>query len=143
MWGGNIGSELGPPTLLWFLIIENMIAGGGYSLLVPAPSYQQGLVPLGAGRDNPDFSFPASVVTFAYFDGTSYFLGGISASAPLFSGWVGDLDLAVGSSLGNVNPMIYGMAQKDPGLLMPVAYGNNGVYSVTPGYNAATGLSGS
>jgi hypothetical protein len=36
--------------------------------------------------------------------------------------------------------MIYGYARKDRGLLMPIAYGNNGVYSVTPGYNAATGL---
>ena len=130
MWGGNIGSELSPPTLLSFLGMENMIAGGGYSLLVPAPSYQQGLVPLGAGRGNPDFSFPASVVTpgyFAYFDGIPYFFGGTSASAPLFAGWVGDLDLAVGGSLGNVNPMIYGYARKDRGLLMPIAYGNNGV----------------
>ncbi len=143
MWGGNIGQEISTPTLLSFLSVENMIAGGGYSTLEPAPSYQQGFVPPGKGRGNPDFAFPASVVTpgyFAYFDGQAYFFGGTSASAPLFAGWTGDLALAEGHGLGNVNPAIYGLAKTDPALLIPVAYGNNGVYSVTPGYNAATGL---
>ncbi len=143
MWGGNIGQELTPPTLLSFLSMENMIAGGGYSRLEPAPAYQAGLVPPGDGRGNPDFSFPASVVTpgyFAYFDGTAYFFGGTSASAPLFAGWTGDLALAEGSGLGNVNPVIYGLARTDPQVLIPVAYGNNGVYGVSAGYNAATGL---
>lgn len=142
IWGGNIGQELTPPTLLSFLSMKNMIAGGGYSAVEPAPTYQAGPVPPGDGRGNPDFSFPASVVTpghFAYFDGTAYFFGGTSASVPLFAGWTGDLALAEGSGLGNVNPVIYRLAQTDPQVLISAAYGNNGAYGVTAGYNAATG----
>ncbi|NMP23536.1 S53 family peptidase [Sulfobacillus harzensis] len=143
MWGGNIGRELSTPELLSFLSMENMIAGGGYSTLEPRPSYQDQVVPPYLGRGNPDFSLPASVVTpgyFAYLGGQTYYVGGTSASAPLFAGFVGDLTLQVGHALGNVNPVVYQLAAKDPAVMSTASYGNNGVYSVTPGYNAATGL---
>lgn len=142
LWGGNLGSEISNQELLSFLSLENMMGGGGYSLLEPTPVYQQGLVPPGDGRANPDFSLPASVVTpgyFIYIGGTPYFAGGTSASAPLFAGFVGDLTLALNHALGNVNPLIYSLARLDPNLFSAVAYGNNGVEEVTPGYNAVTG----
>lgn len=143
MWGGNIGKEISTVELLSFLQMQNMIAGGGYSTLEPVPFYQWGLVPPGAGRGNPDFSLPASVVTpgyFTYLGGTPYYVGGTSASAPLFAGFMGDLALGLHTSLGNVNPLLYFLDLADPAVMTTVAYGNNGVYSVTPGYNAATGL---
>lgn len=144
MWGGNVGAELSNTTLLSFLEMENMMASGGYSLLEPRPAYQAGFVPKNAGRGNPDFSFPASVVTpgyFAYFSSVPFNFGGTSASAPLFAGWVGDLNVALGHPQGNINPEMYHLAGSKNSPFMSVAYGNNGAYGVTPGlYNAATGL---
>ncbi len=144
MWGGNIGSELSTPTLLSFLSMENMIAGGGYSQIEARPAYQKQFVPSSDGRGNPDVSFPASVVTpgyFAYFANAPFLFGGTSASAPLFAGFVGDLNLATGQRLGNVNPTLYHLASSNTSPFLPVAYGNNGAYSVTKGrYNPVTGL---
>ncbi len=144
MWGGNIGSELSAPTLLSFLSMENMIAGGGYSKIEPRPAYQKTFVPSSVGRGNPDVSFPASVVTpgyFAYFANAPFLFGGTSASAPLFAGFVGDLNLASGQRQGNINPMLYQLAGSNASPFLPVAYGNNGAYSVTKGrYNPVTGL---
>lgn len=144
MWGGNIGAELPNSTLLSFLQMENMIAGGGYSLIEPRPSYQQSFVPSSDGRGNPDLSFPASVVTpgyFAYFASAPFLFGGTSASAPLFAGWVGDLNLATGQRWGNINTSLYPLAMNQSSPFLPVAYGNNGVYSVTQQrYNPVTGL---
>lgn len=144
MWGGNIGSELSTPELLSFLSLQNMIAGGGYSTLEPVPFYQSGYVSPQQGRGNPDFSLPASVVTpgyFVYIGGTPYYVGGTSASAPLFAGFMGDMTVVVHHGLGNVNPLIYALYSRDPAIMSTVAYGNNGNgQAVTPGYNAATGL---
>lgn len=144
MWGGNIGSELSTPTLLSFLSMENMIAGGGYSKIEPRPAYQKKFVPSNVGRGNPDVSFPASVVTpgyFAYFANAPFLFGGTSASAPLFAGFVGDLNLATGQRQGNINPMLYQLAGSKSSPFLPVAYGNNGAYAVTKGrYNPVTGL---
>lgn len=144
MWGGNIGSELPTSTLLSFLDVENMIAGGGYSLIEPRPSYQQHFVPNSQGRGNPDLSFPASVVTpgyFAYFANAPFLFGGTSASAPLFAGWVGDLNLATGQRWGNMNPELYSLASNQTSPFLPVAYGNNGAYAVNgKRYNPVTGL---
>lgn len=143
LWGGNLGGEIPNAEMLSFLSLERVMGGGGYSLLEPTPWYQRPFVPPGRGRGTPDFSLPASLVTpgyFAYIGGTPYFLGGTSAGAPLFAGFVGDLTLALNRPLGNVNPVLYALAERDPLLMSPVAYGNNGVESVTPGYNGATGL---
>lgn len=144
MWGGNIGAEISNSTLLSFLSMENMMAGGGYSLVEPRPSYQQSFVPKSDGRGNPDIAFPASVVTpgyFAYFSSVPFLFGGTSASAPLFAGWVGDLNLATGQRMGNMNPLLYNLAKQKTNPFLPVAYGNNGAYAVTGGrYNPVTGL---
>jgi hypothetical protein len=146
LWGGNLGRDLPPEVLLSFLEMENMMATGGVSSLVPLPLYQAPVVKPGTfGRTTPDYSLPASVVTpgyFGYIDGAPYFIGGTSAAAPLFAGYMADLDNVLHGRLGNVNDAIYPLALLNPAMLVPVAFGNNGVYSVTPGYNAATGLGG-
>lgn len=144
MWGGNLGAELPRDVLLSFLDMENMMAGGGYSQIEARPSYQSQVVPASDGRADPDLSFPASVVTpgyFAYFANVPFNFGGTSASAPLFAGWVGDLALATGQRQGNINPLLYNLAGTAESPFLPVAYGNNGAYSVVPGeYNPVTGL---
>lgn len=145
MWGGNLGAELPHEVLLSFLEQQNMMASGGFSTLEPKPLYQYGFSPPGVGRGTPDFSLPASVVTPGYFFfmfGIPNLVGGTSASAPLFAGYMGDVGNVVGSPLGNVNYAIYPLSRFDRGTTMPVAFGNNGAYSVTPGYNAVTGLGG-
>lgn len=144
LWGGNIGAELPQSTLLSFLEMQNMMAGGGYSLVEPRPAYQNGFVPGNKGRGNPDVSFPASVVTpgyFAYFANAPFNFGGTSASAPLFAGWVGDLNIALGHRQGNMNPTLYQLAGTPNTPFLSVAYGNNGAYGLTQGaYNPVTGL---
>lgn len=144
MWGGSLGAELPKSTLLSFLELQNMMAGGGYSLVEPRPSYQNGFVTGKQGRGNPDVSFPASVVTpgyFAYFANAPFNFGGTSASAPLFAGWVGDLNLTLGHPQGNINPALYQLAGTANTPFLPVAYGNNGAEGLTPGdYNPVTGL---
>lgn len=143
LWGGDLGQELPTPTLLSFLSLTNMMGGGGVSLLEPTPWYQLGAGGLPrAGRATPDVSLPASGVTPGYygiFDGAPALFGGTSAATPILAGWLADLNLAVGP-LGNVNPLFYGVAAQDPGAFLPVTYGANGVDTVTPGYNAVTGL---
>ncbi len=145
MWGGNLGGEVPSGILLSFLQMENMMASGGYSRVEPMPFYQSGFVAAGMGRANPDVSLPASVVTpgyYTYIGGIAYPVGGTSAAAPLFAGYVADLDNLMHSGTGNINYALYGLARQDPAIFSPVAYGNNGVYSVTARYNAATGLGG-
>lgn len=148
MWGGNIGGELSTPTLLSFLSEQNMIAGGGFSTIEPTPSYQLPFVSASSGRGNPDFSLPASVITPGYFfyyptqeaAAVPGLVGGTSASAPLFAGFVADLTEATHTRFGNINPLIYQTDMTNPLIMTPVAYGNNGAYAVTPRYNAVTGL---
>lgn len=148
LWGGNLGQDIPQATLLQFLSLQNMMASGGVSTLERAPGYQAALNPTLSGRLTPDISLPASVVTpgyYAYFDGGPNLSGGTSAGAPLFAGWMADLAASSGR-LGNVNPILYYLSQVPSGQLpggavvTPVAFGNNGVYSVTPGDNAASGL---
>lgn len=148
MWGGNIGSELSHTTLLEFLSQQNMMASGGISTIEAAPSYQTQLNPGLSGRMTPDIALPASVVTpgyYAWFDGGPNLSGGTSAGAPLFAGWMADLANVEGP-MGNVNPLLYHLYQQPTSTLplgaitTPVAFGNNGAYSVSSKDNAVTGL---
>ena len=142
LWAGNLGAELSTSTLLSFLELTNMMGGGGISQLEAEPAYQAA-TRAETGRLTPDYSYAGSVVTpgiLAFFGGQLYLFGGTSAAAPLFAGWIADMGQGLGHALGNVNTAIYASARSDASLLMPIAYGNNGVYAVTPGLNAVTGL---
>jgi kumamolisin len=142
LWGGNLGAEVPASLLLTFLSAENMMGGGGISTIESRPSYQANLFLSGSGRATPDLSLPGSVVTpgyLAYFGGQLYLFGGTSAGAPLLAGILASGERTAPHGLGNINPALYQGAHTF-GAFFPVAYGNNGVYQVSFGYNPATGL---
>lgn len=107
-----------------FVILEG---GGGVSQFVAKPDWQTGLgVPNDGYRDIPDISFSASASHDAYYycgpnectvAGQSslntfiaYGNGGTSASTPSMAGIAALLNTAAGARQGNLNPMIYRLA---------------------------------
>ncbi|HMC60574.1 MAG TPA: Ig-like domain repeat protein, partial [Candidatus Solibacter sp.] len=141
-------------------------AGGGASANFAKPGWQSGPgVPNDNARDLPDIAFAASanhdgylIVTFGQIDR----VGGTSAPAPVFAGMLGLLNQYLVSKgaqsqpgLGNINPILYRMAQSTTGVFhdvttgdikVPCALGSPGCtngllgYSAGPGYDLATGL---
>jgi uncharacterized protein (TIGR03437 family) len=141
--------------------------GGGASIYYAKPAWQTGPgVPNDQHRDVPDISFSAS----AHHDG--YWLamngevtccdGGTSIATPVFAGVLALLNqyqISTGAQshpgLGNVNPMLYTLAQNTPGIFHDITVDSNAVpcetgtkdctsgslgYSAGPGYDQATGL---
>jgi subtilase family serine protease len=76
-------------------------------------------------------------------------IGGTSLSSPLWSALIADRDSYSGRRTGNVNPLVYGWLQTDPGTYfnditgtgrLQQAATTNGLYPTTPGYDEATGV---
>ncbi len=168
--GVNSGSALSYiPEVPWNDSAEDLAlvaAGGGASAYFSKPLWQTGPgVPNDNARDIPDVSFAASpnhdgylVVTF----GQVSVVGGTSASAPVFAGIVSLLNQYLTANgaqgqpgLGNINPILYRMAQTTNDVFhdvttgdikVPCAQGSpactNGLlgFSAGPGYDLATGL---
>jgi subtilase family serine protease len=73
-------------------------------------------------------------------------IGGTSLSAPLWSGIIADRDSFHGNRSGNINPLLYLLFNKAPQVYFHDITGqgqttiNNGLFSVTPGYDEATGI---
>jgi subtilase family serine protease len=100
-------------------------SGGGTSQIFAQPSYQVGVVPASISevfgstpaRAVPDISMAGDPntgflvgETQAFPDGTyysEYRLGGTSLSSPLFAGVEADLDSALGTPVGFINPDVY------------------------------------
>jgi len=151
----------------------------------PKPAYQGNLTPADGARDLPDVSLFASngfnlaswavcadsVALGASTPGTDCQLsngaptasttlsgfGGTSASAPAFAGMLALVSQSVGGRLGNPNPVLYQLAQKQPTAFNDVTIGNNSVdcyigspdcgangfmtgYNSIVGYDNASGL---
>lgn len=100
-------------------------AGGGTSILYPKPSWQVGTgVPNDLSRDVPDVSFNADADHDGYLfcsQGscvTGYrdtnqnlsIVGGTSVSTPVFAGMLALVEQNLKTSLGNANPVLYGLA---------------------------------
>jgi subtilase family serine protease len=93
-------------------------SGGGFSHLFTRPSYQNGVVGIGAYRGvpdvaadaNPDTGFPVVMGTSGGRDTISVH-GGTSASAPTWAGIIALADQYAGRHLGFVNPAIYQIAR--------------------------------
>ncbi len=135
--------------------------GGGPSGLYAKPYWQQGVgVPDDKARDVPDISLTASGDHDGYYvilGGRGFIFGGTSASAPAFAGIVALLNQYRKSTngLGNINPVLYRMAQSNPGafhdvtegdIKVPCTQGSPGCvdgllgYAAGPNYDLATGL---
>ena len=156
-------------------------SGGGRSTLFAKPSWQTGPgVPGDNARDVPDISLSASADHDAYPVFTSdpsecgarratptqceVAFGGTSVGAPLFAGmaallnqWVVSKNVQAAPGLGNINPMLYNLAQTAPAAFHDVITGDNIInvtctatrrnctpgpvgYAAGPGYDLATGL---
>jgi uncharacterized protein (TIGR03437 family) len=142
-------------------------SSGGASAFFPKPSWQTGPgVPNDGARDVPDVALPAAFYPDPYlatFNGVTQNVdGGTSAAAPLFAGMVVLLNhylIANGApgqpGLGNVNQMLYQLAETSPAAFHDITTGNNIVlcvigtpdcttgsmgYSAGPGFDLATGL---
>jgi uncharacterized protein (TIGR03437 family) len=140
--------------------------GGGVSAYFLKPSWQAGPgVPADGHRDVPDVAFSASGQHDGYriiSNGSQLGIGGTSASSPLFAGMVTLLSqylVANGAQskpgLGNLNTLLYRIAQSNPSAFHDVTTGNNIItctpgtpdcttgrmgYSAGPGYDLCTGL---
>ena len=141
--------------------------GGGASIYYPKPPWQTGPgVPNDQHRDVPDISFTASAQHDGYLYAASGVIkccvGGTSASTPVFAGVLALLNqyqISTGvqsrPGLGNVNPMLYTLAQTTPGIFNDITVGSNIVpcdvgtkdcpdgtlgFKAGPGYDLATGL---
>ncbi|HLK50053.1 MAG TPA: protease pro-enzyme activation domain-containing protein [Bryobacteraceae bacterium] len=157
-------------------------SGGGPSTLFAKPSWQTGAgVPADSVRDVPDISIAASADHDGYLVFTSdptscgggrrgsptqceAVYGGTSVGAPLFSGmaallnqWLVSKGAPSAGGLGNINPLLYGLAQTAPAAFHDVVAGNNIInvtctptqrnctagpvgYNAGPGYDLVTGL---
>jgi kumamolisin len=73
-------------------------------------------------------------------------IGGTSLSSPLWGGIAADRDSYTGQRMGNFNPLLYQLLNRDPGAYFHDITGagqattNNGLYPTTPGYDLATGI---
>lgn len=128
-------------------------SSGGPSAIFPKPSWQTGAgVPADGARDIPDISFAASPNHDGYLFYTSGALsvvGGTSAGAPSFAGitallnhYLASKNTAAQPGLGNINPMLYRMAQSTSDVFHDVTSGNNNVPCEQGTANCVNGVLG-
>jgi kumamolisin len=125
-------------------------SGGGVSDVFALPSFQSKAgvpaPPAGSkgGRGVPDVSGDADPDTGykVRVDGQSMVVGGTSAVAPLWAGWIALANQQLGKRLGFLNTNLYAIPgyPKQPGPIRDVTQGNNGAYQAGPGWDACTGL---
>ena len=161
------------PEMAWNDTTANVAAGGGLastgggaSVLFAKPAWQTGTgVPNDGARDVPDIALAAANdhdPYLIYANGAFWYIGGTSASTPVFSGILALLNqylvskgVMAQSGLGDVNPTLYRMAQSTTGVFHDITVGNNIVpcssgspncsggqlgYSAGTGYDRTTGL---
>jgi subtilase family serine protease len=175
--GNYSGSALGYiPEAVWNESNSSGLGatGGGVSAYFSKPAWQIGTgVPADLSRDVPDISLNAAAAHDGYLfcsrnSCTSGYrnasqnlnvVGGTSVSAPVLAGFLALLEQKLGATtgLGNINPMIYGLANSTyyGNVFHDVTSGNNNStcvvgtqdcpnggsigYSATAGYDLATG----
>jgi len=154
-WSGsnsaNGGSALSwIPEMAWNDSAErNELAasGGGASALFPKPVWQTAPgVPNDFARDLPDVSFASSPDHDGYeiYSGGQWqIVGGTSVASPIFAGMVALLNQHLGQSgLGNINPLLYQMAQSTADVFHDVTVGNNMVPCVQGSAGCVNGMLG-
>jgi subtilase family serine protease len=130
-------------------------SGGGPSVLVTKPSYQQAPgVPADGARDVPDVALLASPLTAGYVtvvEGAAGIIGGTSAAVQAWAGIVTLLEQAAGANgFGSFNATLYAQARaqyggEGPAVFYDVTSGNNSFdrvqgYTAGRGYDLVTGL---
>jgi subtilase family serine protease len=131
--------------------------GGGFSGLFPRPTYQDGIVGIGATRGEPDVSAdadPGTGMALAISAGSRDHIliaaGGTSAAAPLWAAVIALADQYAGRHLGFVNPALYqiGRSPSYHQAFHDVTTGTNTVqiggqtitgYQAAPGWDPVTG----
>jgi kumamolisin len=123
-------------------------SGGGISDVFPLPAWQVGAgVPPSInpnrriGRGVPDVSAdadPASGYQIVV-GGNWQTIGGTSAVAPLWSGFLARLNQSLNSSVGFLQPFLYTPAVRQS-CFRDIVSGNNGAYEAASGWDACTGL---
>jgi subtilase family serine protease len=126
-------------------------SGGGVSTVYAIPSYQQGLSMAANGgstkmRNIPDLALTADIQMYLIqSNGQAVVVGGTSAAAPLWSGFVALANQQAAANakprIGFLNPLIYGIGKGSNYAtdLHDVRSGNNGGFSAVSGYDLATG----
>jgi kumamolisin len=120
-------------------------SGGGVSRIFDLPSYQENasippaVNPAGPVRRGvPDVAGDADPATGykILVDGQSITIGGTSAVAPLWAGFIARINQKIGKSVGFINPTLYahGAAFRD------ITSGSNIDYQARRGWDACTGL---
>jgi uncharacterized protein (TIGR03437 family) len=139
-------------------------SGGGVSVLYPKPAWQTGAgVPNDGARDVPDVAMDASNDHDPYnilTGGQWERVGGTSVATPIFAGIVALLNQHLSANgsqpgVGNINTVLYPMAQNSHNIFHDIVVGNNIVpcvagtpdcnsgelgYYTGPGYDLVTGL---
>jgi subtilase family serine protease len=121
--------------------------GGAPSILFSSPSYQSGVTG-NAARTTADVSFNASVYTstliYLGYPGVSggpgfYFFGGTSEGSPSWAAITAIANSAIGHSLGELNPLLYGIygTSAYASDFHDITTGNNDFNG--PGFSAGTG----
>lgn len=135
----------------WFDVPLSQGTGGGVSTLFDRPVWQRGIsAPDDGGaqrRLTPDVAAVADPFTGVKFvlNGQVLVGGGTSQSAPLWAGMAAVMNQYLiahgGRALGDLNPMLYRIAQGAPlPAFRDVTLGGNAVASAGPGYDMVTGL---
>ena len=160
------GSVLGYiPETVWNESTNVLAGGGGISSVFAKPPWQTGPgVPNDGFRDVPDVALSSASHDgyYTYSGGKAGIYYGTSAAAPVFAAMLTLLNqylvktgVQSAPGLGNVNPMLYQLAQSAPSAFHDIGVGNNAVpcsgdspgcvngrigYGAAPGYDLATGL---
>ncbi len=126
-------------------------SGGGVSTVYPIPSYQQGLSMAANGgsttmRNIPDLALTADLQMYLIqSNGQAVVVGGTSAAAPLWSGFVALANQLAAANekprIGFLNPLIYGIGKSSnyTADFNDIRSGNNSGFSAASGYDLATG----
>lgn len=124
---------------VWGGTPDDGATGGGVSTHFSVPDYQTGKIPAQfPGRGVPDVAGNADPQSGyeVLVDGTQASIGGTSAVAPLYAGLIAQLNEALGSPVGFLNPFLYNNAD----VCSDVTEGSNGSFQAGEGWDATTGL---
>lgn len=114
-------------------------SGGGYSSVFARPAWQTSNASQ-SGRGVPDVAGNADPETGynVLIDGRHDVIGGTSAVAPLWAGFIALCNQKLQTRVGNINSTLYGAVQSN--CFRDITVGNNGAYSCGPGWDPVTGL---